>query len=153
MILVLLLALATAGDAILAKLYVGAKQESARIEQAFNSFKAQVKVEGEKAALEAKTREMQDKLRKDTADAENAHTIASLNATIGELRHQRDSARRSFLSSTPAGSKCPPEQTCFDRAEFQRTYGGLVKDLRGFADESTAVNTDLDTAKKWAQKN
>ena len=73
-ILGLLLALAVAGDALLAKLYVGAKQDVARVQQAYDSFKAQVKVEGEeaqkkadatKAAHDATTKEIATNAKKD----------------------------------------------------------------------------------------
>ena len=150
-ILALLLALSVASDALLAKLYVGSQKEVARVQQAYDSFVAQVKVQGEEAQKKAAATEMADKLRKDTADAENKATAAANARTIAELRHQRDSATRGFLSSTPANSRCPPEQTCFNAAELQRAYGEHVKVLRGLADEGTAVVTDLDTARKWAQ--
>lgn len=146
----LLLALAVAGDALLAKLYVGAKADVARIQQAYDSFVAQERALGEKAKAEAEATKKADIVAREKADAENAAAVARLNTTIGELRHQRDSARSAFLSAAPAGSKCPQGQACFDRAEFERAYGGLVKELRGLADEGTAVTTDLNTAKRWA---
>ena len=150
-ILGLLLALAVAGDALLAKLYVVAKQDVARVQQAYDSHLAQDMVLGEEAQKKAAATEMADKLRKDSADAENKATAAATARTIAELRHQRDSATRGFLSSTPANSRCPDKQTCFDSAELQRAYGDHVKELRGLADEGTTVTADLDTARKWAQ--
>ena len=149
-ILGLLLALAVAGDALLAKLYVGAKQDVARVQQAYDSFKAQVKVEGEEAQKKAAAQEMSDKLRKDTADAENKATVASLTADIAKLRHDRDSARGDFLPAAPAGSS-RPDLSCYDRAALESALGGFIAEIRGYADEGAAATVDLDTAKKWAQ--
>ena len=146
----ILLAISVAGNALLSKLYVGAKQDVAAITQKHNSFVAQVKVEGERSEAEAKARTAAEKLSKEQADAENKKSAAANAASIAELRHQRDSARRAFLSSSPPGSVCPDGQACFLKADFERAYGKLVADLRGIADQGTAVTIDLDTAKKWA---
>lgn len=149
-ILGILLAISVAGNGLLAKLYVGAKEDLAAETQRFKSFKAQVQVEGEKAEKEAKERTAAEKKEKENADAENARTVAAHLSTIAELRHQRDSARRAFLSTPPTGSKCPDGQTCFDRADYLGAHGILVKGVRGLADEGTAVTDDLNTAKRWA---
>lgn len=149
--LAIALAVALAGDALLARLYVGAEKAGAAAVQALESFRAQVKVEGEAAEKKSKETEANDKKRKESADAENRATVSALNRTIGELRHQRDSATRAFLSKAPAGSKCPDEQTCFNAAEYRGAYGKLTADLRNLADEGTAVTVDLDSAKRWAQ--
>jgi hypothetical protein len=150
-ILGILLAISVAGNALLAKLYVGAREDVAAITQKHSSFVAGVKVAGEKAEKDAKDRTAAEKLSKEKADAENAKTAAANAAAIAVVRHQRDSARSAFLSSTPPGSRCPDGQACFNRAEYQRAYGKLVADLRAIADEGTAVATDLNTARKWAQ--
>ncbi len=149
-ILAIALGLSLLGNIGLGKWLISTKQEVARVQQAYDSFVAQVKVEGERSEAEAEARTAAELKSKEKADAENAKSAAAVAATISELRHQRDSSRRAFLSSTPPGSKCPDGQTCFDRAEYQRAYGGAVKGLRGLADEGTAVTTDLNTAKKWA---
>jgi hypothetical protein len=151
MILGLLLALSVAWNGIIARLYVGAREDVASGKQAYASHLAQDRVVGEEAAKKAKVQEMSDKLKKDTADAENKAAAAATARTIAELRHQRDSATRGFLSATPPNSRCPDKQTCLDSAEFQRAYGEHVTRLRGLADEGTAVTTDLDTARKWAR--
>lgn len=154
LILVILLALATAGDAILAKLYVGAKEDLATMTQKFNGFVAQVKVAGNKQEAEAKAKMMADKLAKDTADAENAATVSRLNGTIGRLRADADRARGGLLPAAPAGSR-RPDLACFDRAEYQRADGiateKLYRGARGLADEGTAATVALDTGKRWAQ--
>lgn len=150
-ILALLLFLSVVGNGILSKLYVGAREDVAREKQAYTSHLAQDKVLGDEAKKKADETKAADDKRKRDADAENKATAAATARTIAELRHQRDSATRGFLSSTPANSRCPDGQTCFDAAEFQRAYGDHVKRLRVLADEGTAVTTDLDTARKWAR--
>ena len=149
-ILAILLALAVAGDALLAKLYTGALKDVARIQQAYDSFKAQVKVEGEEAQKKAKVQEMANQLRKDTADAEHKVTVAALTADIAKLRHDRDSARGDFLPPAPSGSS-RPDLSCYDRAALESALGGFIAEVRGFADEGAAATVDLNTAKSWAQ--
>ena len=149
-ILGILLAISLAGNGILAKLYINSEKEVARVTQAFNSFKAHVKVEGEEAAKKAKEQEMSDKLRRDTANAENKAIVASLNASIVKLRHDRDSARSGFVPPAPSGSN-RPDLSCYDRPALESALGGFIAEIRGLADEGTAATVDLDTAKKWAQ--
>lgn len=102
------------------------------------------------AAQAALQRTIADEKRKEAADAENAHALATLAGTIKRLR---DDARTSggSVSASPAGSRCPPEQVCFDRAEYQRADGKFVAGARGLADEGSKVTVDLDTAAEWAQ--
>lgn len=150
-IVLIALGISVVGNAALAKFYVGAKEDLATEKQAFSSFKDQVRTLGEIAAAEAKAKGAADKQRKEKADAENKVAFGKLNARIGELRHQRDSAISGFLSATPPGSRCPDGQTCFERAEYLGAYRELVQEVRGAADEGAAVVIDLDTAKRWAQ--
>ena len=68
LILGLLLAISVSGNALLSKIYIGAKQEVARVQQAYDSFKAQVKVEGEEAQKKAAaTKAAQDNATKEVA--------------------------------------------------------------------------------------
>ena len=149
LIMGILLALSVAGNAILSKLYVGAKQDVARVTQAYDSFKAQVKVEGDKAATVAKAKEMSDKLAKDTADAENKATVAALNTAITKLRSDSDRARGSLVPPAPAGSK-RPDLACFDRAALESADGIFLAEVRGIADKGTTATVNLATASKWA---
>ena len=151
-ILAILLALSVAANGVLAKLYVGAREDLAAEKQAFASFKDQVKVIGEKAEREAAATKMADKLAKDTADAENAAAVARLNTAVAKLRRERDSARGSIVPAAPAGSKCPDEQACFDRASLESALRELAAGVRGLADEGAALEADLNTARKWAQR-
>ena len=152
-ILAICLAVAVAALGVMTKLYLGKRDELAAEKQAFVSFRAQVKVLGEAAATKAKAQEMSDKLAKDTADAENAATVARLNASIAKLRHDADSARRNSLPPAPSGSK-RPDLLCLDRAEYQREDGVLTERLlqgaRGLADEGTKNTVGLATGQKWA---
>ena len=150
LILGILLALSVAANGILSKLYVGAKEDVARVQQAFDSFKAQVKVEGEAAQKKADAEIAAHKLAKEQADAENVKTVSTLNASISKLRHDADSARGSWVPAA-ASSSNRPDVSCFDKSALESALGGFVKDLRGFADEGAAATVDLDTAKRWAQ--
>ena len=151
LILGILLAISVAGNAVLGKLYTGALQDYAAEKQAYASFKEQVKVLGEQQEKHSAEVKSLNEARKKEADNANAQKVASLNAAIGKLRADADRAGSGKLSAAPTGSKCPDGQACFDRAEFERAYGGLVKDVRQWADEGSAVTLDLDTAKAWAQ--
>ena len=104
-----------------------------------------------KAELQARAKEMADKLKKDTADAENKATVDRLNATIGKLRADADRRRASFLPAAPTASPSA-DTACFSRPEFVGAYGALLQGVRGLADEGSKAVADLDTAKKWAQK-
>lgn len=150
LILGVLLALSVAGNGILFKLYIGAEKEVARVTQAFASFKAQVKVEGEEAQKKADAQKAADLQRKKDADDEHAKTVAALNADIGKLRHDRDGARGGFVSPAPAGAS-RPDLSCYDRAALESALGGFIAEIRGFADEGSAATVDLNTAKTWAQ--
>lgn len=150
MILLIALGISAAGDAFLANRWLAAREDAASEHQARIDFIASQKALGEEAAKKAALQQASDKLKKDTADAENAKRIADLNGTIGRLRKQRDSAGAGRLPPAPAGST-RVDLACFDRAEYQRAYGEFVARLRGLADEGTAATVDLDSAKKWAQ--
>ena len=128
----------------------GYEEGKNEVQAEFNKFKSEQAALAAKAAEDARVKQQSDQLKKDTADAENKAAVAKLNATIGELRHQRDSARASFLSSS-AASAGSPQSTCFDSAQLAGAYGKLVEDLRGLSDQGQKAVTDLDTAKKWAQ--
>lgn len=149
-LLAIALALSLLANVGLTKAYVAAKQEVAKVQQAYDSFTAQVKVEGEKAQKAADAKAAADRKSKEKADAENAAARLADQRTIAELRRQRDADRnRNFLPpSTPGAGSA--EKTCFPRADYLGAYGILVKGLRGLADESTAAVTDLNSAKQWA---
>lgn len=91
-----------------------------------------------------------DLKRKEKADEENRRTVAALRASVERLRSDFRPGGGA-AAPAPAGSKCPDGQACFDRAEYLRADGVFVEEARGIADSCTAMNIDLDTAKRWAQ--
>ncbi len=149
-IMAILLAISVAGNALLGKLYVGAKQEVARVQQAYDSFTAQVKVAGEEAQKKADTQKMADKLLKDTADAENAATVARLTADIGKLRRERDSRAGGNVVPTTQACTASPEAIKRYATEYQSAYRDLVAGLREQGDRGSKAVTDLNTSKDWA---
>lgn len=146
----ILLAIAVAGDAVLAKLYVGAEKKVAQVQQAFDSFKDEERALGEEARKKAAAEQMADKLAKDSADAENAATVARLNASIAKLRTESDRARAGFLSAATA---CPAsaEGAARYRAAYESGYRELVEGLRAQGDRGTKTVAALNSVKTWAQ--
>ena len=152
-ILGILLALSVAANGILSKLYVGAKEDVARVQQAFDSFKAQVKVEGEAAAKKAALQVASDKLAKDTANAENAKSkrdLAGLYAAYRSLRDQRIRAGSSILPPAAPGS-ADPQRACFDRTGLDNSLSGLDAGVTGLLEVGDKAIADLNTARAWAQ--
>ncbi len=143
--------LATLGGLYYKVHHDGYEQGKEEVQAQFNKFKADTAKLAAEQAEKARQQQMSDQLRKDTADAENKAAVARLNSTISKLRHQRDSSRSAFLSSSASGAGSP-QSTCFDTAQLGAAYGRLVESVRGFADEGQKAITDLDTAKQWAKK-
>ena len=105
-ILGILLALSVAANGILAKLYVGAREDVARVTQAFASFKAQVKVEGEQAAAKAKAiKEAQDNATKEVAA--NAKKDRDRLTLYYERRLLNSASRGSAGGQLPAPTDAP----------------------------------------------
>ncbi len=119
-----------------------------------NQFKGGVAALGHEAAARNAKIALNDIKRKERADEEHARRTAADRRTIGRLRADaalRDS-RGGSAAPAPAGSGCPAEQVCFDRAEYQRALGAFDSGARRLADEGTQVTTDLNTARDWAQR-
>lgn len=119
----------------------------------YSAFKADIKAQGNAAAIKARAQEAADKQRKEKVDADYEKTVTALNRTIASLRHVNPA--RSNLPAAPAGSR-RPDLACFDRAEYQRADGEAIAKLfagaRSLADEGTAATLGLDAAKTWAQQ-
>lgn len=115
----------------------------------FDKFVAKTEALGIAAQAKADQQKADDKLAKEKADANNAQTVAALTFTIDRMRNSRPAGN--LVPAAPAGSK-RPDLICFDREAYKSAYGGLVKELRGLADEGTKSTIDLNTAKTWAQK-
>ena len=112
-----------------------------------NEVRAEWKQANARAETAARQKESADRQSKEKADAENVATVARLNAGIAKLRNERD-RRAPNVPAAPATSS-RPDLACFDRAEYQRAYGDLVTEVRGFADEGTTRTLELDNAKRW----
>ena len=152
-ILAILLALSVAANGILSKLYIGAKEDVARVQQAFDSFKAQVKVEGEAAQKKADAEIAAHKLAKEQADAENVKTksdLAGLYAAYRSLRDQRIRSGSSILPPAAPGS-ADPQRACFDRTGLDNALSGLDAGVTGLLESGDKAIADLNTARAWAQ--
>lgn len=123
-----------------------------KLESEYNQFKGGVAALGEAAKVENAKIALADLKAKERADEENKRQHTADIDTILRLRRAADSARGSFVPPAPAGTKCPDGQACFDGPELERALRGLVEEVRGLVDEGTSVATDLNTAKRWAQK-
>lgn len=124
----------------------GEKENTHKVQVAFNTFVKKTNEAGEAAAARAKAIEAANKLKKEKADAENLRTIGELRDSIARMRVAR--ARGSYLPSAPADSPSP-ESITFDRAELERAIRHLdkrVQDLIGQGDEK---RINLDTAIRW----
>lgn len=117
----------------------------------FTAFKAQQSEAAAKQARDVLAKTVAAERAKEESDAENEKLRNQLAAATRKLRESNPVSGGSAGPARP-GSKCPDGQTCFDTAEYQRADGKFVEGARGLADESTALNADLDTAKTWAQK-
>lgn len=144
---------AIAAAVVIAGLLIAVKVQSARLDSVkseYATFKAQVEANGRIAEANARAQEAKDKQNKEKADAENKRTTDSLRVAIKRLRDANDTSGGS-MSGNPPGSRCPDGQTCFDTALYRGADGEFVKGARGLADEGSQVETDLNTARSWAQ--
>lgn len=117
-----------------------------------NQFKGGVAALGHDAIARNAKIALQDLKKKERADEENERRTAALAGVVRGLRADaasRDS-RGGSAAPAPAASRCSEEQVCFDRPEYQRAIGAFDSGARRLADEGTKVNTDLDTAIRWA---
>ena len=142
-----------------------AQTREASIQAAFDKFKGGVAALGAKAQEEALRKEAEDKAKKEKADAENKQSQdllqrdnALIRADRDRLRRERDAARGRSVPEAPAGSKCPDGQACFDRAilegalqEHRARIRGRLDEAGGLLEEGSALEADLNTAKRWAQ--
>ena len=112
------------------------------------------KVEWSEANLEAQkqsdAKALEDRQAKEKADAENLAAISKLMSDIRRVRDERD-RKPNVVPAAPASSKCPPDQACFDRAGLESALRDYRAEIRGLADQAAALETDLNTARKWAQ--
>ncbi len=150
-ILAILLAIAVAGDGLLAKLYVGAKSDLAAETQKYDGFVAQVKLLGDQQNAAAAKQKAADRANKEKADAEHAKTVAALTSTIGKLRRDASAGAGRGGLSAPAPSTASPTRTCFDPSKLSRALQVLDEGLLGIVETGSNAVDDLDNAKTWAQ--
>lgn len=115
----------------------------------YSSFKGGVAALGEQAKAANAKIALGNLKAKERADEENLRTTATLRADIERLRHDRDSARGSFVPAAPAAAR-RPDLACFDRDELESAIRELVVEVRGLTDQGDAATLDLNTAKRWA---
>ena len=118
------------------------------IQADFDVFVAQTKAKGIAAESAARAKEAADKLKKETADAQNKAAVADLNATLERLRAEH--SRSDLVPAAPAGSS-NPSLACFDRPELIGALRRFEEGIEGIAAEGDRAIADLDTAKRWAQ--
>ena len=149
--LAIALAVALLGLAAAAKWAQHEAGKRAEVEGRFTAFKSGVEEKGKQAQKEADEQKAKDRKRQEEANAENKRTIADLHARVARMRASGNNTSGGSVSASPAGSRCPESQACFDRAEYQRADGAFVAGARGLADEGSAVAVDLETARTWTQ--
>lgn len=109
--------------------------------------------EAPRAALQA---------RVDAEAKQRVHEIKNKERTDEEAKRRKSANDRLIaglreraldLGQRPADSKCPVDQLCLVRADFERAYRELAGELRDEGARCTAIETDLDLAKEWARGN
>lgn len=128
------------------------KVQTARLDSCkaeYAAFVAQVKVLGEKAEREAKTKEATDLKAKEKSDADNAKLRTDNAALARRLRDARAGSR--FVPPAPASSR-RPDAACFSRAELERTLQRLDDEISGIVEKGDNYRIDLDIAKQWIQE-
>ena len=152
-ILGILLALSVAGNTILGKLYVSAKQDVARVQQAYDSFVAQAKAIGEKQEKETAAKVAAAAKQKEQADAENSKTRRDLDGVYAAYRSLRDQRQRSLLPETSA-STGSSDSACFDRSALDRGMadadGVLQRGAEKILRRGDEAISDLNGAREWA---
>ena len=120
------------------------------ITEAYATFRAQVKAEGEIAQQRADTQAGLDKANKEKADAEHKTTVGLLNQRISSLRYDREHSG-SYGVSTPGPTAGSPDRSCFKSAEFERAISSFVEGAAGIVEGCDAIRTALDSAKLWTK--
>lgn len=99
---------------------------------------------------EAQAKQALHELRnKERSDAEYDRRSAALQRAIAELQQRPLDP----VGERPANSKCPAEQVCYDRPEFERAYRELAREVREVAAEGSALALELELAEEWADGN
>jgi len=136
--------------AIIGLLLLGLVIQTQRLEAVkteYATFASEVEQVGKLAVAAAEKQELEDKLKKEKADAENLRTLNAVRADNDRLRSQRVS--RGYLPAAPADSRSP-ETACFGRAQLEQAVRQLDEGVSGLIAECTETAVNLNTAKRWA---
>lgn len=132
-----------------------AKDETLKVEAAYATFRAEVKVLGEKAKAETAKREADDRERKVRADAEHAKTKSDLAGVYDAYRKLRDSRSGSSVLPQASATSRSPNVLTFDRSALDRGMGEADGVLQSGAEKilrrGDEAITDLNVARKWAK--
>lgn len=154
LIVSILLAISLAGNGLLSKLYVSAKEDAASEKQARLDFVEGVKAIGEKQEKETAAKIAKANKDKEQADADNAKTrsdLAGVYAAYRSLRDQRNRAGSSILPAAAPGA-ASPESITFDRSGLDRALSGFDAGVTGLLESGDKAIADLNTARAWAQR-
>lgn len=133
---------------VLTLLYAGCEHKRAEHwKEKYTTFEIQVRALGEQARKVAQEKEARDERTRKIINEEHQATVDRLNAAVSKLRQRGSSGGAS--APAPQGSRCPTEQVCFDRAEYQRAIGEFDSEARRLVDEGSAVAIELETVRKW----
>lgn len=141
-----------AGLALVIAFLAGVHWESkktAKAAAAFEAYKSQVAgAAAERKAADAR-QALADLKAKERADENQNRRAARQRDRIVELRVDTDHRYEPAPAAAPS-AVCPEGLACFDRDAFERARRDLVEGLRRLADEGTAVENALRTAREWA---
>jgi predicted phage gp36 major capsid-like protein len=132
-------------------LSVAVKVQSSRLDackQEFSAFQADVKSKGEAAQRESDRINQENAKRKEKSDAERKRLIIANNGLADRLR---DNAARSSLPEA-SGNTGIPETACFRRADLDAAIQRFTTGIAGIVTQGDSAVTDLDNAKRWAEK-
>jgi len=130
---------------------IALKVQSSRLascKQEYADFKADVKAKGEAAIENARKIDSENAKRKEKSDAERKRLIIANNGLADRLR---DNAARSSLPET-SGTAGIPETACFKRPDLDAAIRKFTSGIAGIVTQGDAAVTDLDNAKRWAEK-
>ena len=130
---------------------IALKVQSSRLascKQEYADFKADVKAKGEAAIENARKIDQENAKRKEKSDAERKRMVIA-NADLA--RRLRDSASESSLPR-PAADTGIPETACFRRADLDAAIQRFTTGIAGIVTQGDAAVTDLDNAKRWAER-
>jgi hypothetical protein len=114
----------------------------------YDRFRLEVKAKGEAAIENARKIDSENAKRKEKSDAERKRMVIA-NADLA--RRLRDSASESSLPR-PANDTGIPETACFHRADLDAAIRKFTAGIAGIVTQGDAAVTDLDLAKRWAEK-